>query len=178
MMHTIRVDRVLRETVNTSYSDLVTRATGRAVRSSIRQTIAGLEGGTALLDFSSVGLVDFSCADEVVAQLLLEKTDDVIVVLGGLREDHTETIEHVLTHHALAVVVQESPDGCPRLLGLVDREAQEVFERLHAHGAADAETMGQHLGWDAERAQDALDTLVRLRLVRQEGLTFAPLPLP
>ena len=89
MMHTIRVDRVLRETVNTSYSDLVTRATGRAVRSSIRQTIAGLEGGTALLDFSSVGLVDFSCADEVVAQLLLEKTDDVIVVLGGLREDHT-----------------------------------------------------------------------------------------
>jgi hypothetical protein len=60
----------------------------------------------------------------------------------------------------------------------VDREAQEVFERLHAHGAADAETMGQHLGWDAERAQDALDTLVRLRLVRREGLTFAPFPLP
>jgi len=33
------------------------------------------------------------------------------------------------------------------------------------------------MGWDAERAQDALDALVRLRLVRQEGLTFAPLPL-
>jgi len=178
MMHTIRLDRVLRETVNTPYSDLVTRATGRAVRTSIRQTIEALEGGTALLDFSSVGLVDFSCADEVVAQLLLEKTDDVIVVLGGLREDHSEAIDHVLTHHSLAVVVQESPDGRPRLLGLVDREAQEVFERLHAHGAADAETMGQHLGWDSGRAQDALDTLVRLRLVRQEGLTFAPLPIP
>ena len=73
MMHTIRVSRVLRETVNTPYSDLVTRATGAAVRTSIRATIAARPGGTALLDFSEIGLVDFSCADEVVAKLLLDE---------------------------------------------------------------------------------------------------------
>ena len=51
MTHTIRVSRVLRETVNTQYSDLVTRATGAAVRTSIRATIASLPG-IAVIDFS------------------------------------------------------------------------------------------------------------------------------
>jgi hypothetical protein len=178
MMHTIRMDRVLRETVNTPYSDLVTRATGRAVRTSLRQALAALEGGTAFLDFSSVGLVDFSCADEVVAQLLLEHTDGVLVVLGGLREDHSEAIDHVLAHHALAVVVQETPEGSPRVLGTVDREAKDTFDQLQGHGAASAETLASLLGWDLPRTERALETLARLRLIGREGYTFTPLVHP
>jgi hypothetical protein len=178
MMHTIRVDRVLRESVNTPYSDLVTRATGRAVRSSIRQALAALTGGTAFLDFSSVGLVDFSCADEVVAQLLLENTDGVVVVLGGLREDHSEAIDHVLAHHELAIVVQETPDGKPHLLGTVDAETRRAFDQLQRHGPASAETLAQQLEWDAPRTERVFATLARLRLIRRDGITFTPLLRP
>ena len=103
MMHTIRVDHVLREAVNTPYRDLVTRATGAAVRTSIEQAIAEADCPTTLLDFSAVGLVDFSCADEVIAKLLLHTWTDSshYVLLQGLREDHSEAIDHVLSHHKI-----------------------------------------------------------------------------
>ena len=178
MMHTIRVDRVLRETVNTPYADLVTRATGAAVRTSIRQTIAGLAGGTTLLDFSDVGLVDWSCADEVVAKLLLETTDEISVVLGGLREEQSEAIGHVLAGHELAVVSHETPGGVPRLLGRVGRDAQEAFDYIQQKGTIAAEALALALGWDSPTARGALEALARLRLIRRSGTTFTPLPLP
>ena len=178
MMHTIRVDRVLRETVNTPYADLVTRATGAAVRTSIRQTIDTLAGGTAFLDFSDVGLVDWSCADEVVAKLLLETTDEIAVVLGGLREEQMEAIGHVLAGHELAVISRESPGAVPRLLGRVGREAEEAFDYIQQKGAIAAEPLAQALGWDGATARAALDALARLRLIRRAGTTFTPLPLP
>ena len=55
MKQTIRIEQVLRETVRTPYSDLVTRPTGRAVRSGIQQAMAAVPAGLALLDFSEVG---------------------------------------------------------------------------------------------------------------------------
>ena len=64
-----------------------------------------------MLDFTEVGLLDFSCADEIVAKLLLD-TDpgiDRYVMLLGTREDHTEAIDHVLNHHALAIA---TPNRC------------------------------------------------------------------
>ena len=52
------------------YSYLVTRHTGRAVRLSIENQIAECEGQVvAVLDFQNVVVIDFSCADEVVAKL-------------------------------------------------------------------------------------------------------------
>ncbi|MFB6240235.1 MAG: hypothetical protein ABEJ46_01485, partial [Gemmatimonadota bacterium] len=53
------------------YSYLVTRHTGRAVRMSIEEQIAGSPGPlVAVLDFRNVAVIDFSCADEVVAKLV------------------------------------------------------------------------------------------------------------
>ncbi|HYW49814.1 MAG TPA: hypothetical protein VE861_04360, partial [Gemmatimonadaceae bacterium] len=54
------------------YSNLVTRATGRAVRSQLEEMLGEMQGQRlAVLDFTHVGILDFSCADEIVAQLLL-----------------------------------------------------------------------------------------------------------
>jgi hypothetical protein len=52
--------------------NLVTRHTGRAVRLSIEGLVSEL-GATSLtvLDFGDVAVIDFSCADEVVAKLVL-----------------------------------------------------------------------------------------------------------
>ena len=173
--------RMLRETVTTPYSDLVTRPTGVAVRDRIE---AGARrapsGGTALLDFSDVGLLDFSCADEVVAKLLLDTTGtDAIVVLRGLREDHTKRSSTCSTHHALAVVVQDSPDGRSPSAGPGrPPTSSDVFERLHAHGAARRRDAGrQRLGWDASaRAGRARRAGSGSGWSAPDGLTFAPLP--
>ena len=72
MMH-IDVNSVLRQTLSCElYSNLVTRPTGAAVRTQIEALLAdSRERSLTVIDFSHVGMIDFSCADEVVAKLLL-----------------------------------------------------------------------------------------------------------
>src|SRR3954468_17845439 len=72
MMH-IDVSSVLRQTLSCKlYSNLVTRPTGAAVRTQIEALLAeSRERSLTVIDFSHVGMIDFSCADEVIAKLLL-----------------------------------------------------------------------------------------------------------
>jgi hypothetical protein len=73
MMH-IDLSSVLRQTLSCElYSNLVTRPTGAAVRAQIEALLADArERSLTVIDFSHVGMIDFSCADEVVAKLLLQ----------------------------------------------------------------------------------------------------------
>ena len=179
MMHTIHVDHVLREAVNTPYRNLVTRATGAAVRTSIEQAIADTGCETALLDFSEVDLVDFSCAEEIVAKLLLAHGGmGRFVMLQGLRDGHLEPIEHVLNHHALAILVRDPAGGTPRVLGRVSPELRRVLVELHRLGPLGAGELAERLDWPEALAREALDTLARLRLLRADDGAYHPLPLP
>jgi hypothetical protein len=181
MTQTIRVDQLLRETVQGPYCDLVTRSTGRAVRTSIQQRLTALPGSLALIDFSEVGLVDFSCADEVIAKLLLEPATGTTIVLQGLREEQLEAIEHVLEHHDLAALVHDSASGVARMVGRVSPDLRTAFFTLQRGGPATVAMLADRIGWAAERAETALLALVRLRLVlsREEGFVvpLAPEPL-
>ena len=76
MMQRIDLAPMLRETLTTPYSDMVTRSTGVALRDRIEQAITGASHRTTQLDFTAVGLLDFSCADEVVAKLLLRVAEE------------------------------------------------------------------------------------------------------
>ncbi|HEX5436817.1 MAG TPA: hypothetical protein VFW98_06645 [Gemmatimonadaceae bacterium] len=72
MITHIDLSTVLRRTVCDLFSDLVTRPTGAAVRDALEQQLAeSPERTLTIIDFSQVGLLDFSCADEIVAKLLL-----------------------------------------------------------------------------------------------------------
>ena len=76
MIHYIDVSSVLRRTVCDLYSNLVTRSTGAAVRREIEIALAELpDPSLTIIDFSSVGMMDFSCADEVVGKLL-DRSED------------------------------------------------------------------------------------------------------
>ena len=79
MITHIVLEAVLRTSLAAPYADLVTRPTGRAVRASIEQALDA-DAGVALLDFTGVRLMDFSCADEIVAKL---SRDRVRVLPGG-----------------------------------------------------------------------------------------------
>jgi hypothetical protein len=108
----IRVHEVLQQSVAGFYGDLVTRPTGRAVRESIER---GLPTGTvAVMDFTGVGCLDYSCADEIVAKLVRETVR--VLLLRGMTEGHREAIEPVLLGHGLAAVC-ERPDGTLDVLG-------------------------------------------------------------
>jgi hypothetical protein len=168
MTQTIRVDHVLREAVRTPYSDLVTRTTGALVRSSIARAISERRSDTTVLDFSDVGLVDFSCADEVVAKLLQDPPGETFLVLRGLREEQLEAIEHVLAHHALAALVDVA-GGAPRVLGHLDPDHEAAFLYLSHHGRLSADELAALADWPLEQARAVLAHLGGLRLARATG---------
>jgi hypothetical protein len=176
VIQTIRIGHLLREAAAAPYRNLVTRPTGAAVRIRIEEALAGSTCMTALLDFSGIELVDLSCADEVVAKLLLAVRTAYFVVLQGLREDHHEAIEHVLVHHHLAVAAMPPDSRDPRLLGWVRADARRAFACVCDHGPLAVPDLCGVLRWPEPRGREALRDLAIHRLVRPIGELYHPLP--
>lgn len=114
----IDVSSALRQSVSQTYSHLVTRSTGAAVRAFIEKALAQEIAeeverlGVAVIDFTHVGMMDFSCADEIVAKLILNNDEGMErFVFSGLSESHIEAIDAVLERHGLALVTKEA-DSC------------------------------------------------------------------
>ncbi|MDH3205114.1 MAG: hypothetical protein OEO79_00800 [Gemmatimonadota bacterium] len=111
----IDVGQVLQRTVTSLYSNLVTRPTGRAVRMAIETRLqdAG-ERSISLIDLSEVVILDFSCADEVVARLLERShespTHEAFFVFRGVHEPHRDQIQTVLERRGLAAVAETRKD--------------------------------------------------------------------
>ncbi|MEX2571680.1 MAG: hypothetical protein WD737_10315 [Gemmatimonadota bacterium] len=105
----IDLTRLHRRTVTSFYSNLVTRPTGRAVRVGVEQQLVELTGAgpcLSILDFSQVRVLDYSCADEIVAKLLLNQrlgngSVEVYFLARGLKDHHVESVEAVLDRHRL-----------------------------------------------------------------------------
>jgi hypothetical protein len=176
MIQTIRIGHLLREAVAAPYRNLVTRPTGAAVRTRIEETLAGSCCLTAMLDFSEIELVDLSCADEVVAKLLLAGRNANFFVLRGLREDQHEAIDHVLTHHRLAVAAVPPGTGGPRLLGWVPSDAREAFACICDRGPLGVPDLARAMDWLESRSREALRSLAAHRLVRPVGELYHPVP--
>ena len=128
MIQHIDVHSVLQESSAGVYTDLVTRPTGRVVRERIQRTIAAGGGAPAVarMDFSGVGCMDYSCADEIVARLVREWP--AVLLLRHLTDGHREAIQPVLAAHGLAVLV-EQPDGTLDALG-TPAAGVELLEQL------------------------------------------------
>ncbi len=175
MIETIQIGHQLRETAAFPYRNLVTRPTGEAVRTRIEDTLARSDCLTALLDFSDVELLDFSCAEEIVAKLLLAQASHRprFVVLRGLREDQYDAIDQVLTHHRLAIAAMT--DAEPLLLGCASPDVRVAFACVCRLGRACTGDLADALGWPEARASDALEVLTLHRLVRPEGDLRYPL---
>ena len=175
MVLTIRLNDVLRDAIQRPARDLVTRPTGAAIRNRIRQAMDATPHPTARLDFGEVGLLDFSCADEVVAKLLRDTGDDHYLVCYDLDDSQADAVDAVLERQDLAVVAVLR-DGTPVLLGAVSQECRTAFLAV-LEGGGDADRLAARLAWTPERAADALQTLALRRLVLAAHGTFTPIPL-
>jgi hypothetical protein len=164
----IRVGSLVQRSVATLYAHLVTRPTGRAVRLAIESLLADA-GDTAfsLIDLSEVTVLDFSCADEVVAKLLAryleaDRPREAYFVLRGLSELHREPIEVVLERQRLAAVAQRE-DGAYELLGARSSAEESAWRLVETRGRIEAGEVGALL--PEPEGRSALEALVRRRVV-------------
>ncbi len=167
----IDVGHVLRRSVESLYSHLVTRPTGRAVRLAIEEQVAGSSRtALSLIDLSDVSVMDFSCADEIVAKLLMRFLDedrpvDALFVFRGVCQNLHEPIQTVLERQELLAVAQGS-DGSCELMGTRTDELEYVWTVLEGRGRIGAAEVSEVFPGSHHR--EALDELVVRRVA------FAP----
>jgi hypothetical protein len=163
----IDVGQVLQRTVTSLYSHLVTRPTGRAVRMAIEARLQS--AGTrsiSLIDLSEVVILDFSCADEVVARLVEDATKspthEAFFVFRGVNEPHRDQIESVLERRGLATVAETGP-GTFQLLGTRTVGEERIWSEVERRGLVDPDDIGD-LAADPEDLL-ALESVLERRLV-------------
>ena len=181
MIGEIDVRAVLSRSVCEFHSDLVTRSTGRAVRDGIEAHLLEHPDITiVVLDFSAVRVLDCSCADEIVAQLLLrsEPADGpgrgAYFLVRGLDEVHADQIDEVLRRHGLALAAEER-GGSRRLLGWATDVMRTAWDRVASRGSALPEELAADLAWPVEETRRALDELAVRRVVIRADEHYLPL---
>lgn len=162
------------------YSYLVTRHTGRAVRMSIQEQIVDSDGPlVAVLDFRDVAVIDFSCADEVVARLVDEvrsrdEPGETWFFFRGLDEHHLDPVESALARRTLAVA-GESAGGEPMLVGTVQGDDRAAWRAVQRLGRAPASDVAGELERAVGEVRGMLDRLTRRRLVVEDRRHYVSL---
>jgi hypothetical protein len=164
---------VLGRTVSGLYGDLVTRRTGKAVRTGIEEMLSDGEGDVAVIDFGTVRCLDISCADEIVGKLLLQHGGQCFLLVG-VDEGHREAIEPVLERHRLAAVAQDRA-GTVQLLGSIPDPARRAFGVLMTEGGAEVSLVAEKLALTTDDARAAVDELRARNLVRESDGGYQPL---
>ena len=177
-MNHIDLSSVLRQTVSCDlYSNLVTRPTGAAVRHQIERLLDDASDRTlTVIDFSQVSMIDFSCADEVIAKLLLrhEAADsprEAYFLFRGVTDEHWEAIEAVLERRGLALLLEEA-DGI-HVVGTLSAEERRMWEMVRQLGRASVAELAERLDLALADAQRATETLRRRRLLMRLGDSYS-----
>src|SRR4030043_1582705 len=137
-MITYNLYKILKEELKNGSSDLVTRPSGQVIRNRIEKDMENEKDGEIIaLDFSKIGIIDYSCADEVVAKLIARllsgEYGDRYIVLTGLNENQKENIEVALERKDLPVIAEEK-NGKKTLIGSLNNYLKETLNIIVKRG--------------------------------------------
>lgn len=122
------------------------------------------------LDFSGVGIIDFSCADECLAKLVTRliagEYGEKYLRLAGLGESQRENIHVALERKRLPALLVH-PDGTWECLGTITPHLRETLLLLAERRRISARELMGVLGLELTAASTRLGSLHRLRLVRR-----------
>jgi len=174
MKNTIKYDlhKILKEELNNGSSDLVTRPSGQVIRDRIERDIVREENGTVIaLDFSKIGVIDYSCADEIVAKLISRllggEYGNRYIVLTAINENQVENIEVALERKGLAAIAMKR-DGNKILLGSLKNYLKETLDLILEKGKITAKELSESMNLEANTSGTRLLNLHKTRLVKRD----------
>jgi hypothetical protein len=163
--------KILKDELGNGSKDLVTRPSGQAVRERIERDIEREPDGSVIaLDFARIGIIDYSCADEIIAKLvsrlLSGEYGDKYLLLIGLNENQEENIEVALERKSLAVVA-ERRDGKRAVLGELNNYLKDTLDFIMKKKKVSAKDLSTGLKLEANTSGTRLLNLHKKRLVRR-----------
>lgn len=170
------VREACRKLVTGDVVHLVTRETGQAVRAFIARELGALAAGRVMtLDFTGVGIIDFSCADECLAKLITRliagEYGEKYLRLAGLGESQRENIHVALERKRLPAILVQA-DGSWDGLGTITPHLRETLHLLVARRRLSAREMVGLLDLELTASSTRLGSLHRLRLAKRRERTI------
>lgn len=170
-MITYNLYKILKEDLKNGSCDLVTRTSGQIIRDRLEKDIRNeREGEVIALDFSKIGIIDYSCADEVIAKLISRllsgEYGDKYIILTGLNENQKENIEVALERKGLAVMAYMK-NGKEFLLGSLNNYLKETLDFILKRGKITAGDLSEYLKLPANTSGTRLLNLFKKRLVKR-----------
>ncbi len=155
-------------------SDLVTRHSGQVIRERIERDIENEKNGEVIaLDFSMIGVIDYSCADEIIAKLisrlLSNEYGDKYIILAGLSDNQKENIEVALERKDLAVIA-EMKEGGRILLGNLNNYLKETLALIGKKKKITAKDLSEAMKLEANTSGTRLLNLHKKRLVLRKDI--------
>jgi len=150
---------------------LVTRTTGRDVRGVIEEKLSKVKTPVlSRIDFTAIEVMDFSCADEVVARLLVRFIDisrpqEAFFILSGLLPNHQDPVAEVLERQGTLAVAQDN-GGSLELLGNVSSKEEKIWQFIETKGIVTIDEINS--AFMEKNDQIALRRLIAQRVVFQE----------
>lgn len=170
-MQTYNIYKLLKEELKNGSSDLVTRQSGQVIRERVERDIEKEKDGEVItLDFSRVGIIDYSCADEVVAKLISRllsgEYGDKYIILTGLNENQKENIEVALERKDLAVMATMQ-NGKKILIGSLNNYLKETLNLILKKGEITAKKLSEAMKLEMNTSGTRLLNLHKKRLVKR-----------
>ena len=149
----------------------MTRQSGEAIRRRIERDIEKEpEGSVIALDFTKIGVIDYSCADEIVAKLvsrlLANEYGDKYLILSGLNENQKENIEVAVERKDLAVMA-EMKDGSRSVLGNLNSYLKDTLDFIVKKKKATSKELSDAKKIEANTSGTRLLNLYKKRLVKR-----------
>jgi hypothetical protein len=161
----------IKEELKNGSSDLVTRQSGQIIRNRIERDIEKEKDREVIaLDFSKIGIIDFSCADEVVAKLISRllsgEYGDKYLVLTGLNENQMENIEVALERKGIAVMA-EGRNGGKMLIGSLNNYLKGTLDKVQEKDNITAKELSETMKLEMNTSGTRLLNLHKKRLVKR-----------
>jgi len=162
---------LLKEELRSGSSYLVTRQSGQVIRDRIERDIVKEKEETLIaLDFSKIGIIDYSCADEIIAKLISRLLSGEYgikyIILTGINENQKENIEVALQRKDMAMMAEMS-GGEKILLGNLNNYLLETLNLIIKKGKITAGDLSEILNLPANTSGTRLLNLYKKKLVRR-----------
>jgi hypothetical protein len=170
-IYPIKLKTIIKEEIKTGSFDLMTRQLGQKIFLRIEKEIQEKENGTTVvLDFSGVGAIDYSCADEVMAKLVsrieLNEYGDKYIYLENLTPTQQENIHVALERKNLAILELKQDKGWA-IIGVVNDYLYKTLEVIMKKGSVSSSELAEMLKLELNTASTRLINLHKLKLVKK-----------
>jgi hypothetical protein len=168
--HIIRLRTIIKEELKGDVRDLMTRQTGQKIFERIERELKEQPSAdTVVFDFSGVGVIDYSCADEVIAKLIsrlqLNEYGNKFFVIQHLTPTQRENIQVALERKNLAVMGEENNTW--NVIGVINDYLLRTLEIVMKKGSVSSSELSTMLDLELNTASTRLINLHKLKLAKK-----------